>query len=199
MNNPRTHQPSGTDAAKASFLSLEGTPARVAGIGLLALAAAVATFAVVPSAAKETRTAVATSEASPIYGVTLPKGYRQWQLIAPAIEAEPLNELRVVLGNTTAIKAYDQGTLPFPDGTVLVKLAWKHVQSPEFAPASIPGAATTVQVMVKDSKKYAATGGWGFGRFINGKPADLAQHQTCFACHQSLVKNHDYVFTRLAP
>ena len=73
------------------------------------------------------------------------------------------------------------------------------MQSPEFKTASIPGAATTVQFMVKDSKKYAATGGWGFGRFINGKPVDQAQHETCFACHQALVKNHDYVFTRLAP
>jgi hypothetical protein len=66
---------------------------------------------------------------------------------------------------------------PFPDGTVLVKLAWKHVQSPEFEPASIPGAATTVQVMVKDSRKYAAMGGWGFGRFVNGRPADEARRR----------------------
>ena len=66
-------------------------------------------------------------------------------------------------------------------------------------PASIPGAVTTVQFMVKDSKKYAATGGWGFARFIDGKPADEAQHQTCYACHQARVKNHDLVFTRYAP
>ncbi|WP_250889064.1 cytochrome P460 family protein [Mesorhizobium sp. dw_380] len=137
--------------------------------------------------------------ASPIYGVTIPEGYRQWELIAPAEEAAPLNELRAVLGNAAAIKAYRQGTLPFPDGTVLVKLAWKHVQSPEFESASVPGAATTVQVMVKDSKKYAATGGWGFGRFVDGKPADEAQHQTCFACHEAGVRGHDYVFTRYAP
>jgi hypothetical protein len=138
-------------------------------------------------------------EASPIYGVTIPNGYRQWELIAPAQEAAPLNELRAVLGNETAIKAYREATLPFPDGTMLAKLAWKHVQSAEFAPASVPDAATTVQIMVKDSKKYASTGGWGFGRFINGKPADEAQHQTCFACHQGNVKGHDYVFTRWAP
>jgi Cytochrome P460 len=136
---------------------------------------------------------------SPIYGITIPDGYRQWEMIAPAEEAAPLNELRVVLGNPIAIKAIRNSTLPFPDGTILAKLAWKRVPSPEFAPASIPGTATTVQIMVKNSKKYAATGGWGFGRFINGKPADEAQHQSCFACHQALVKNHDYVFTRLAP
>lgn len=135
---------------------------------------------------------------SPIYGVTVPDGYRQWELIAPALEAEPLDELRVVLGNPVAVEAYREGTLPFPDGAVLAKLAWKRVPSPEFEPASVPGAATTVQFMVKDSKKYAASGGWGFGRFINGQPADEAQHQTCLACHQSLVKNHDLVFTRRA-
>lgn len=138
-------------------------------------------------------------DASPIYGVTIPKGYRQWPLIAPAQEADPLNELRAVLGNSVAIDAYRDGTLPFPDGTILAKLAWKHVPSPEFEPASIPGAATTVQIMVKDSKKYAATGGWGFGRFINGKPVDEAQHKTCFACHEASVKGHDLVFTRYAP
>jgi len=137
--------------------------------------------------------------ASPIYGVTIPEGYRQWELIGPAQEAEPLNELRAVLGNPTAIKAYQDGTLPFPDGTILVKLAWKHVQSTEFEPASVPGAATTVQIMVKDSKRYPDSGGWGFGRFINGKPVDEAQHQTCFACHEARVKGHDFVFTRWAP
>ena len=136
--------------------------------------------------------------ASPIYGVAIPDGYRQWPLIAPSQEAQPLDELRAVLGNAVAIKAYREGTLPFPDGTVLAKLAWKHVPSPEFEPASIPGVATTVQFMVKDSQKYAATGGWGFGRFVDGKPADETQHRTCYACHQARVKNHDLVFTRYA-
>ena len=134
----------------------------------------------------------------PIFGVRIPPGYRQWELIAPAEEAEPLNELRAVLGNAVAITAYKDQTLPFPDGTILAKLAWKHIRSPEFEPASVPGAATTVQIMVKDSKKYAATGGWGFGRFIDGKPVNEAQHQTCFACHEARVKDRDYVFTRYA-
>jgi hypothetical protein len=138
---------------------------------------------------------------SPIFGVTIPRGYRGWQVIAPALEAAPLNELRVVLGNPAAIQAYGDARLPFPDGTILVKLAWRRVASPEFEPASVPGAATTVQVMVmvKDSIRYAATGGWGFGRFIGGESVDEAQHQTCFACHEARAKAHDFVFTRLAP
>jgi len=138
-------------------------------------------------------------DASPIYGVTIPDGYRKWELIAPALEAAPLDELRAVVGNNTAIDAYRAGTQPFPDGTVFVKLAWKKRQSSEFEPATVPGEATTVQVMVKDSKKYAATGGWGFGRFVGGRPVDEAQHQTCFACHEARVRGHDYVFTRYAP
>jgi hypothetical protein len=138
-------------------------------------------------------------EVSPIYGVMIPDGYRKWELVAPALESDPLNELRAVVGNTVAMEAYQSGTLPFPDGTVLVKLAWKRTQSPEFETATVPGAATTVQVMVKDSSRYAATGGWGFGRFIDGKPVDKAQHETCFACHEARVQGHDYVFTRYAP
>jgi hypothetical protein len=142
--------------------------------------------------------AAAGSPTSPIYGVTIPDGYRQWEFIAPALEAEPLDELRIVVGNRTAVDAYRAGTLPFPDGAVLVKLAWKRLQSPDFAPASVPGPATTVQVMAKDSRKYAASGGWGYGRFIDGQPVDVAQHETCFACHEGRVKDRDYVFTRYA-
>ncbi len=138
-------------------------------------------------------------DASPIYGVTIPDGYRQWEVVSVAREADPLNELRVILGNTVALTAYRAGAAPFPDGTILAKLAWKHVPSSRFEGAFVPGSATTVQFMVKDSRRYAATGGWGFGRFVNGKPVDEAQHQTCFACHAALVKDQDFVFTRLAP
>ncbi len=139
------------------------------------------------------------SDASPIFGVTIPSGYKQWELVAPAEEAAPLEELRAVVGNRTAIDAYQDRKLPFPDGTILVKRAWKRTPSPDFASATVPGAATTIQIMIKDSHKYAATGGWGFGRFVNGRPVDEAQHLTCFACHEARARGHDYVFTRLAP
>lgn len=71
-------------------------------------------------------------DASPIYGVTLPEGYRDWRFIAPAQEAPPLDELRAVLANDIAVNAYKNGTLPFPDGSILVKLAYKRQQSTEF-------------------------------------------------------------------
>ncbi len=142
---------------------------------------------------------VGAEDASPIYGVTIPDGYRQWELIAVSREADPLNELRAILGNTIALTAYRARATLFPDGTILAKLAWKHDPSNRFEGAFVPGAATTVQFMVKDSSRYATTGGWGFGRFMNGKPVDEAQHQTCFACHAAYVKDQDFVFTRLAP
>jgi hypothetical protein len=173
--------------------------ARVAGALLAGVAALAHGLAARAEQQAEPRAEPQRQAASPIYGVTLPPGYRKWEMIAPAEEAAPLDELRVVLGNPVAIKAIEHSTLPFPDGTILVKLAYKRKQSDEFEPATVPGQATTVQVMVKDSRRYASTGGWGFGRFVNGVPADIAQHQTCFACHESRVKNHDYVFTRFAP
>lgn len=76
--------------------------------------------------------------ASPIYGVTIPDGYRKWQMIAPAEEAAPLDELRVVLGNPAAVEAIERATLPFPDGAVLVKLAYKRKRSDEFESATVP-------------------------------------------------------------
>lgn len=141
----------------------------------------------------------AAGEGSPIFGVTIPDGYRRWEVIAPSQETGSLDELRAILGNDLSVKACREGTLPFPDGAILVKLAWKRVRSAEFSPAFVPGPATTVQIMVKDSKKFASTGGWGFGRFIDGKPVDEAQHKTCFPCHEANVKQHDFVFTRWAP
>lgn len=141
--------------------------------------------------------AVAEPPLSPIFGVGIPDGFRQWPVIAVSQEV-PFNEFRAITGNPIAMQAYRAGTLPFPDGTVIAKIAWERVESTEFPGAFVPGTARTLQFMVKDSKKYPDTGGWGFGRFLNGKAADLAQHQTCFACHQANVKGHDFVFTRLA-
>ena len=163
-----------------------------------ACALTLATFATLATAAWAMG-ASAAGAVSPIYGVSLPQGYRQWELIAPALEDAPLDELRAVVGNKLAVDAYRSGKLPFPDGSVLVKLAWKRERSTVFASATVPGAPTTVQVMVKDSARYASSGGWGYGRFIGGRPADEAQHKTCYACHQARVSEHDDVFTRYAP
>ena len=151
----------------------------------------------------------ANEEAAPIYGVTIPPGYRDWKMIAVAqLKSDKVDQLRAQLGNDIAIKAYQEGKLPFPDSTILVALHWTRVPSEENnkvlagafpgAQSFIVGSRVNMQVMVKDSKRYAATGGWGFGDFTDGKPAAEALHKTCFPCHEP-AKDHDFVFTRYAP
>src|SRR4051812_6953168 len=139
-----------------------------------------------------------TSKVSPVFGIAIPAGYRSWELIAPSYRTD-LKWIRAILGNPISMSAYRVGTLPFPDGTVLAKLAWKSTESAELKDAIVPGQATILEYMVKDSKKYASTGGWGFARFIDGKPDNKEQHEACFGCHQALVKGNDFVFTRYAP
>src|SRR5262245_6165567 len=156
-------------------------------------------------------------EAAPIYGITIPDGYRDWTLSSIARVGAPLNDMRAKLGNDVAMKAYREGkTAPFPDGTIIARLAWNQATSEEnnkalapilerqfnpeaaqkiLAESFIAGPATNVQFMVKDSKKYAATGGWGFAQFTDGKPDGEAVHKTCFACHTP-AKDRDFVCTR---
>lgn len=181
---------------------------RTASIGLAVFAG---TIAVVVSASPQVD-----PNATPIYGVSLPAGYRDWPLISVATVGAPVSDMRAKLGNEIAMKAYRAGTLPFPDGTIIARLAWKQTTSEEnnraLGPAAekqlgpeavqkmlsqsfVAGPATNVQFMVKDSKKYASTGGWGFAQFDDGKPANEAVHKTCFACHGP-AKDRDFVFTR---
>jgi hypothetical protein len=159
-------------------------------------------------------------EASPIFGIKTPAGYRDWSMISIASVGAPLNDLRAKLGNDIAIKAYRDGTRPFPDGTIIARLAYNQVTSEEnnkviraaaeqrglpaeqierlLAGSVVAGPPTNVQFMVKDSKKYASTGGWGFAQFTNGKPDPESVQKTCFSCHAP-TKDHDFVFTQYAP
>lgn len=157
-------------------------------------------------------------EAAPIYGIMLPAGYRDWPLVSVARVGAPLNDLRAKLGNDVAIRAYRAGTLPFPNGTIIARLAWTQAASEDstmpvapilqrgasaealqqlLAESVVAGPATNVQFMVKDSNKFASTGGWGFAQFKDGTPADEATHKTCFGCHAP-AKDRDFVFTRYA-
>jgi len=128
--------------------------------------------------------------------------------------------LRVKLGNDKAMKAFRDGTRPFPDGTIIARLAYRQVTSDLnnkvfraaaeqqglpadqieklLATSVVAGPPTNVQFMVKDSRKYASTGGWGFAEFTNGKPDSEAVHRTCFSCHAP-GKDGDFVFTSYAP
>ena len=157
-------------------------------------------------------------DAAPIYGIKIPDGYRDWRLISVKQltgkqltgTGGELKQLRAQLGNDIAIKAFRDGTLPFPDGAIIAALHWNEESSDadnQALAAGFPGAglkssfagsAVNVQFMVKDSKKYAASGGWGFADFTNGKPGNEALHEKCFPCHQP-AKDRDYVFTHYAP
>ncbi|MGH9969954.1 MAG: cytochrome P460 family protein [Pyrinomonadaceae bacterium] len=149
----------------------------------------------------------AAQEAAPIFVKKIPAGYRDWKVISVAHEAGDLNDIRAVLGNDIAVKAYRDGKLPFPEGAIVGRIAWSHTSSEENnktfgrEQSFVAGRPTDtyLQFMVKDTKKYAATGGWGYSSFDqNGKPTDEAAMKACFPCHQA-VKGRDFVFTLYAP
>jgi hypothetical protein len=148
------------------------------------------------------RSGQADGEAVPIFGIKIPTGYRDWRLVSVAHEEGNLNDIRAILGNDVAIKAYRDGELPYPDGAIIARLAWNYVPSEENnkvfgrSQSFVAGGATNIQFMVKDSKKYAATGGWGYAQFdMEGKPAGEALLKTCAPCHEP-VRARDFVFTR---
>ena len=155
----------------------------------------------------------AESNASPIYGITIPAGFRDWHLISVKQltgGGGKLKQLRAQLGNDIATTAFREGKLPFPDGAIIAALHWNEISSDadnQVLASGFPGAglessfagsAVNVQFMVKDSKRYAASGGWGYADFTNGKPGNEAVHQKCFACHLP-AKGRDYIFTHYAP
>src|SRR5262245_60894649 len=148
----------------------------------------------------------ADEQAAALFVTEIPPGYRDWKVVSVAHEAGDLNDIRAVLGNDIAIKAYREGKLPFPEGAVVGRIAWSYVSSEENNKASgreqsfVAGSPTNsyLQFMVKDAKKYAATGGWGYSSFDqDGKPTDEAAMKNCFPCHQA-VKDRDFVFTKYA-
>ena len=65
-------------------------------------------------------------KAAPRFVTTIPPGYRDWTLISVAREEGALDDIRAVLGNERAIKAYREGTLPFPDGSIIARIAWSY-------------------------------------------------------------------------
>lgn len=153
-----------------------------------------------------------------VNGIKLPSGYRDWMLISVAVVGSPMNDIRAKLGNDIAIGDFRAGTIPYRDGAIIARLAWRQVHDPQtnnafrqqaiarglspdavakfLSGSAVAGPATNVQLMVKNSKKYASTGGWGFAQFTNGKPDRIVQN-TCFACHAP-AKARDFVFTRYA-
>lgn len=144
-------------------------------------------------------TRAATAPVAP-NGIALITGYRSWEAIAPSYR-EDKNHIRIILGNAIAIKAMKEKTRPFPDGSIMAKVAWNTTKHPKFPVATIPDTFSQVEFMIKDSTKYKETGGWGFARFVGNdlKPygKDSGFVQECFGCHQP-VKGNDFVFTGFA-
>jgi Cytochrome P460 len=147
------------------------------------------------------------TEAAPIFVKTIPAGYRDWRLISVAHEEGELKDIRAILGNDVAIKSYREGKLPFPEGAIIARIAWNHVPSEENnktfgrAQSFVAGSEPPwyLQFMVKDSNKYAATGGWGYAQFDkDGNPGPESDLKKCFPCHQA-IKDRDFVFTRYTP
>ena len=142
--------------------------------------------------------------AAPGFVTQIPPGYRDWRLISVAHEEGDLHSCAMVLGNDLAIEAYREHKLPFPDGAIIAAVHYTHSPSEENNKvfgrdqSFVPGAPTNIQFLVKDSKKYASTGGWGFGHFNkDGSVGNSALMKTCFPCHAKASR--DLVFTSYAP
>jgi hypothetical protein len=134
-------------------------------------------------------------------GLALPAGYAGWTVIAPSNRTDN-HTIRVIVGNNIAARAAREGhTRPWPTGSVLGKLVWKATPHAAWPTAQVPGEFVHAEFMVKDPVAHAATGGWGFARWVGlqqrpyGK--DAAFVQECFGCHTP-VKDNDWVFTHPA-
>ena len=128
-------------------------------------------------------------------------GYEKWQVIAVS---QGNNIIDVIVGNPEMIAAYQSG-LPaegktFPDGVRMVKIHWNATKQQDGFPALVPDTLHDLDTKVKDSKRFAATGGWGYGQFNYDAASDnftpLGRGPGCgFSCHTKVAAK-DYVFTQ---
>ncbi|MGE5761546.1 MAG: cytochrome P460 family protein [Gemmatimonadota bacterium] len=136
------------------------------------------------------------------------RGYEGWQVVSVSQDG-PL--IAAILANPVMIQAYQKGIpgngKPFPDGSKMAKIHWNPKQLETFPAATVPGTQHDVDFMVKDSKRFKDSGGWGWavfeyeaasGTFRPGTSADMPPQEhdaKCgFACHTT-VKTRDYIFT----
>jgi hypothetical protein len=139
------------------------------------------------------------------------RGYETWQLVSLS---EDGGRIAAIVANPVMIQAYQSGASgngkPFPDGAKLAKIHWIPKKMETFPAATVPGTQHDVDFMVKDSKRFADSGGWGYGAFEYAAASDTftpattadkppqGNNASCgFACHTS-VKAGDYVFTQYA-
>jgi len=139
------------------------------------------------------------------------RGYEAWQVVSISQDGP---HIAVILADPVMIRAYQAGVpgngKPFPDGARLAKIHWIPKKMETFPTATVPGAQHDVDFMVKDSKRFADSGGWGYGAFDYDPASDTFRPGTSadkppqgndakcgFACH-TIVKTRDYVFTDYA-
>jgi hypothetical protein len=139
------------------------------------------------------------------------KGYEDWRLVSSSQDG---GLMAVIVANPVMIDAYRAGVpgngKPFPDGSKFAKMHWSPTKMATFPAATVPGTQHDVDFMVKDSKRFPDSGGWGWAvfeydtaskTFAPGTTAAMppqGNDAKCgFACH-TIVKNRDYVFTEYA-
>jgi hypothetical protein len=129
------------------------------------------------------------------------KGYESWQTIAPS---ETPDGIKAILGNSVMMAAYRAGIpangMAVPDGAMMAKIEWsKHPNTVSPYAVSVPDTLKSVAFMVKDTKRFSASGGWGYAKFDYAAASDAFQPSgtgsACgYACH-TRVKTRDFVFT----
>ena len=131
------------------------------------------------------------------------RGYETWQVVAPSYDQK---DLKAIVANDVMINAYKEGIpgngKPFPEGSIIVKISWTQVKSHDFPTATVPGTLDTVQLIVKDFKRFPETSGWGYARFIYNAASDTFKPygkdssfgNECYKCH-TIVKAKDFIFT----
>ncbi|HWR26376.1 MAG TPA: cytochrome P460 family protein [candidate division Zixibacteria bacterium] len=136
---------------------------------------------------------------------SLIKGYENWHHVASHYRKDR-SEIRFIMGNGKVIEAYREGAgkngKPFPDGSILVKIGYSQKENPDWNSSIEPDALIRVEYMIKDSKRFNETYGWGYARFVYdvntttfepyGK--DRTFQNECSSCHV-IVERKDYVFT----
>lgn len=139
------------------------------------------------------------------------RGYESWQAISMSRSERAV---AVILGNPTMIEAYKAGIpengKPVPNGAKMAKMHWAPKPNDFFPDATVPGTLINIDFMVKDSKRFADSGGWGYAVFDyeaasdSFKPGDMSDKppqghdaKCGFSCHTT-VEGRDYVFTQYA-
>jgi cytochrome P460 len=140
------------------------------------------------------------------------RGYEAWQLVSISQDG---SAIAAILANPVMIEAYRAGVpgngKPFPDGSKMAKIHWIPTKMAIFSAATVPGAQHDVDFMVKDSKRFPDSGGWGWAAFEHdtasgtftpattaAKPPQGNDAKCGFQCH-TIAKTRDYVFTDYAP